>query len=175
MDTTLKTILWQQYGAAIDMFDDAISTCPDRLWTAVLWGDPDDPKYGQFWYVAYHTLFWLDLYLTGVDEGFAPPAPFLGRKLPEKPYTKGEIRNYLLQCRRKCQSVIEGLTDEKANQICTFEFMKLGFLELQIYTMRHVQEHAAQLNLLLGQNGVRGLIGLLRPEKMSPDIAFSGA
>jgi hypothetical protein len=34
--------------------------------------------------------------------------------------------------------------------------MELGFLELQIYTMRHVQEHAAQMNLLLGQNGVTG-------------------
>jgi hypothetical protein len=34
--------------------------------------------------------------------------------------------------------------------------MELGFLELQIYTMRHVQEHGAQLNMLLGRNGVTG-------------------
>ena len=32
--------------------------------------------------------------------------------------------------------------------------MELGFLELQIYTMRHVQEHGAHLNLFLGQNKV---------------------
>lgn len=157
METDFKNIIWQQYGAAIDMLDDAIAVCPDRLWTAVLWHDEDDPKYGQFWYVAYHTLFWLDLYLTGVYEGFAPPAPFLGRGLPDRPYTKEDIRDYLLHCRRKCQSVIEGLTDEKVNQICTFEFMELGFLELQIYNMRHVQEHGAQLSLLLGQNGVTSL------------------
>jgi hypothetical protein len=25
---------------------------------------------------------------------------------------------------------------------------------LQLYSMRHVQEHAAQLNLVLGQNGL---------------------
>jgi DinB superfamily len=154
MDSVVKNILWHQFGAAIDMFDDAICACPEQLWTANLWDDPDDPQYGQFWYVAYHTLFWLDLYLTGVYEGFAPPAPFSDDKLPDKPYTKGEIRNYLLQCRHKCQSVIEGLTDEKANQICKFPFMELGFLELQMYTMRHVQEHAAQMNLLLGQNGI---------------------
>lgn len=155
MDTTLKTILWQQFGAAIDMLDDAIITCPERLWTANLWDEEDDQRYGQFWYLAFHTLFWLDLYLTGGYDGFAPPAPFLAHELPEEPYTKEEIRDYLLHCRRKCQSVIEGLTDEKASQICTFKFMELGFLELQIYTMRHVQEHGAQLKMLLGQKGIR--------------------
>jgi hypothetical protein len=156
MDTTLKTSVWQQFGAAIDTLDDAISACPDALWTAVLWDDQDDPRYGQFWFVAYHTLFWLDLYLTGTSEGFAPPAPFIRGALPEKPYSKDEVSAYLKQCRQKCQSVIEGLTDEKAYQICTFNWMEPTFLELQLYSMRHVQEHAAQLSLLLGQNGISG-------------------
>ena len=30
----------------------------------------------------------------------------------------------------------------------------MSFLELQLYTMRHVQEHAAQLSLFLGQHGI---------------------
>jgi len=30
----------------------------------------------EVWYLAFHTLFWLDLYLSGPAEGFAPPAPF---------------------------------------------------------------------------------------------------
>ena len=120
MDTNLKTMIWQQFGAAIDMLDDAINACPDRLWEAALWDDQENVRYGEFWSVAFHTLFWLDLYLTGTREGFAPPAPFLDDEPPEKPYTKAEIRTYLLQCRRKCQSVIEGLTDEQAHRICTF-------------------------------------------------------
>jgi hypothetical protein len=33
------------------------------------------------------------------------------------------------------------------------EGQAVSFLELQLYTMRHVQEHAAQLNLFLGQHG----------------------
>ena len=156
MDTMLKTSVWQQFGAAIDMFSDAISLCPDHLWTAVLWNDPEDARYGQFWFIAYHTLFWLDLYLTGSSEGFAPPAPFIRGKLPEQPYTKDQICAYLDQCRRKCQSTIESLTDEKAHQICTFKWMEPTFLELQLYSMRHVQEHAAQLNLFLGEKGVSG-------------------
>ncbi len=30
----------------------------------------------------------------------------------------------------------------------------MSFLELLLYNMRHVQEHAAQLNLFLGQNAI---------------------
>jgi hypothetical protein len=156
MDSDLKAGIWQQFGAAIDMFSDAISLCPDHLWTAALWKDPEDARYGQFWFVAYHTLFWLDLYLTGSSEGFAPPAPFIRGKLPEQPYTKDQLCAYLDQCRSKCQATIEALTGEKARRVCTFEWMEPTFLELQLYSMRHVQEHAAQLNLLLGQNGVSG-------------------
>ena len=157
MDTMLKAGIWQQFGAAIDMLEDAISLCPEHLWTAVLWKDPDDARYGQFWFVAYHSLFWLDLYLTGSSEGFAPPPPFIRGKLPEQPYTKDQVRTYLDQCRRKCQSTIEALTDEKAHQICTFDWVKASFVEMQLYSMRHVQEHAAQLNLLLGQHDVSGM------------------
>ncbi len=157
MDTMLKTSIWQQFGAAIDMLDDAINLCPDHLWTAVLWKDPDAEEYGQFWFVAYHTLFWLDLYLTGYSDGFAPPAPFMRGKLPEKPYTKDQIRAYLDQCRSKCQATIEALTDERARQRCTFDWVEASFLEMQLYNMRHVQEHAAQLNLLLGNHNVLGL------------------
>ena len=157
MDDALKNTVWQQFGAAMDMLEDAINLCPDPLWTAVLWQDPDGEAYGQFWFVAYHTLFWLDLYLYGTSEGFAPPAPFVRGKLPEKPYTKEQVLSYLRQCRKKCQATIEGMTDEKASQRCTFNWIEASYLEMQLYSMRHVQEHAAQLNLLLGQHGVEGL------------------
>lgn len=156
MDTTLNTSIWQQFGASIDMLDDAISICPDQLWSAVLWTDSEDSRYGQFWFVAYHTLFWLDLFLTGSKEGFLPPKPFIRGALPEKPYTKDDVLTYLKQCRQKCQATLETLTDEKAHRVCKFEWMEPTFRELQLYSMRHVQEHAAQLSLFLGQNGVSG-------------------
>jgi hypothetical protein len=156
MDTTLKTGIWQQFGAAIDTLDDALTLCPDRLWSAALWSDSEDARYGQFWYIAYHTLSWLDLFLTGSSEGFAPPAPFVRGVLPEKPYTKNDILKYLKECRQKAKAAIEALTDEKAYRVCTFNWMEPTFVELQFYSMRHIQEHAAQLNLFLGQNGVSG-------------------
>jgi hypothetical protein len=157
MQVDWRTSTWNQFGAAIDMLGDVINLCPDELWTVKVYNDPDDERYGQFWFIAYHTLRWLDLYLTGTREGFTPPAPFIVGALPEQPYTKNQILGYLGACRAKCQSTIEALTDERAQQPCVFEWMEPGFLELQLYSMRHVQEHAAQLSLALGQHGVTGM------------------
>jgi hypothetical protein len=146
MNTIVKSAVWKQFGAAIDMLDDAIVACPMELW-----GDQSEDQ--QFWYVAYHCLFWLDLYLTGQVEGFAPPAPFNLDELdpagilPERVYTKDELRSYLLHCRRTCQNIVESLTDERAQENKNGK----SFLELLLYNMRHVQEHASQLNLILGQ------------------------
>lgn len=156
MDTALKTSLWQQFGAAIDTLDDAIVACPDQLWTAVLWKDEEDTRYGQFWYIATHTLMWLDLFLTGSMEGFLPPPPFIRGALPENPHTKEEVRTYLQECRQKSKAMFESLTDDEAYRICTFAWMTPTFLELQLYSMRHIQEHAAQLAFFLGQQGISG-------------------
>lgn len=64
--------------------------------------------FSAFWYLGYHTLFWLDLYLTGAEEGFMPPAPFdlvemESDELLPRPYTRVELLGYLEQCRRNCQ------------------------------------------------------------------------
>lgn len=161
MDTLLKTSLWQQFGASIDFLAESINACPDHLWHASLWQTPETkPEFSQFWYVAYHTLFWLDLYLTGAEEGFIPPAPFTlieqdeDGPLPERAYSKEELLAYLGDCRRRCRETIEALTNETARRHCRFSWGELSFLELLLYNMRHVQGHAAQLNMLLGQHGV---------------------
>jgi hypothetical protein len=98
MDTNLKTSIWQQFGASIDFLADTVNACPDALWRAPLWRTPNKPpELAQFWYVAYHTLFWLHLYLTGTEEGFLPPPPFTlieqydDGPLPERVYTKAEL------------------------------------------------------------------------------------
>jgi hypothetical protein len=157
MDIDYRTIVWRQYGAALDMFADAVRLCPDPLWTAFLWQDAEDERYGQFWFIAYHTVFWSDLFLTGSSEGFAPPPPFVRGRLPDQPYTKEQVLAYLGECRGRCQATLAALTDERAQQRCVFAWMEPSFLELQLYAMRHVQEHAGQLNLLLGQNYVAGM------------------
>ena len=149
-DATWRAILWQQFGAAIDMLENALLACPDELWS-------DRSQRPEFWYVVYHTLFFLDLYLSDSVEGFAPPAPFTldeldpAGLLPERPYTKLELQTYLEHGRKKCRSVIEALTDEKGRTLCGFAWGDVSFSELLLYNMRHVQHHAAQLNLILRQ------------------------
>jgi uncharacterized damage-inducible protein DinB len=71
--------------------------------------------------------------------------------LPERAYEKHELKAYLDHCRDKCRATIEALTDEKARQRCVFPWGDVSFAELLLYNMRHVQEHAAQLSLILGQ------------------------
>ncbi len=167
MDPLLRTALWQQFGATIDMLENALEACPTSLWQERLWGNSPDhplpPGFAEFWYIAYHTLFWLDFYLSGLrEEEFAPPAPFTRSEfdatgLPERPYTKEELHAYLAATRQKCHAALSTLTDERAHQPVEYPWTQgqtVSFLELQIYNLRHVQEHAAQLSLLLGQHGI---------------------
>src|SRR5437764_1740143 len=164
MDPLWRTALWQQFGAAIDMLENALLACPSTLWNGRLWSDQKDPEFAKFWYITYHTLFWLDLYLSGSREAeFAPPAPFTWAELdpawvlPERPYTKEELHAYLASTRQKCHTTLVALTDERAGQAVEYpwaEGQAVRFLELQLYNMRHVQEHAAQLNLFLGQSAI---------------------
>jgi hypothetical protein len=153
-------MLWRQFGAAIDMLGDTLRDCPDDLWEKRLWEDGPDQwvasGFATFWYLGYHTLFWLDLYLTGAEEGFAPPAPFdlvemeSGEGLP-RTYTREELLGYLDDCRRRCQETISAMSTERARRLCRFPWGELPFAELQLYSLRHVQEHAAQLRMFLGQ------------------------
>ena len=139
-----KTAIWQQFGAAIDMLGNALRACPDEVWP-------------ECWYIAYHTLFFLDFYLSESAEGFAPPAPFTLDELdpagilPERPFTKDELLAYLEHGREKCRSTIEALTKETAGERCGFERPEVGRGELLLYSMRHVQHHTGQLNLILRQ------------------------
>ena len=135
--------------------------CPDQLWLAPLYEDANvPPEFAQFWYRAYHTLFWLDLYLQGEEEGFLPPPPFLlieqyhDGPVPDRAYTKEELLAYLEDCRQKCRAAIDALTDEALEARYRFSWGECSYLELLIYNLRHVQEHAGQLNLFLGQRGV---------------------
>ena len=145
-----KEILWQQFGASIDSLDKAIDHCPDEHWT-------DDTKYYQIWYISFHTIFWLDYYLSAPSDDFAPPELFSMSEMdpegiiPEPAYTQEQLKVYLKHCRTKCHDTIMNLTDERASETCKVGRIQIPFDELLLYIMRHVQHHVAQLNLLLRQ------------------------
>lgn len=150
MDTTWEKNIWQQFGAAIEMLENAVLACPDALWG-------DRSQRPEFWYVVFHTLFFLDLYLSDSDVGFTPPAPFTldemdeAGLLPERVYTKAELHAYLEHGRKKCRTAIQAMTDEKAHQRCGFDWLDISVAEVLLYNMRHVQHHVGQLNLILRQ------------------------
>jgi hypothetical protein len=79
------------------MLENAMRECPDELWS-----DPmKRPHWIKnnvvgFWYVAFHTLFFLDCYLSERADDFTPPTPFTREELdpagllPARAYTKTE-------------------------------------------------------------------------------------
>ncbi|MDQ3193568.1 MAG: DinB family protein [Bacteroidota bacterium] len=147
MDSSFKEILWKQFGASIDMFENSITACPGELWNT-------DSK---FWYNAYHALFFLDYYLSDEPENFSPPQPFTlsefdpDGEMPVRVYSKEELLSYLKFCRQKCHDLIAGLTDETSAKRFVNQYRNYSVIEILLYNMRHVQHHAAQLNLLLRQ------------------------
>ena len=151
MTSFWKTAIWQQFGAAIDMLENSIRACPDDVWN-------NRSLQPEFWYTAFHTLFFLDLYLSESDVGFVPPAPFTLDELddrgllPERVFTKEELLEYLEHGRNKCRTTIAMMTEEQANKRSGFSWLDIPVAELLLYNMRHVQHHTAQLNTLLRQN-----------------------
>lgn len=71
--------------------------------------------------------------------------------LPERMYSKEELLDYLAFVWAKSRTFVESLTPEKAQRRFVGEHKDFSLLELAIYNTRHVQHHAAQLNLLLRQ------------------------
>ena len=146
MDSAFKESLWKQFGAGIDMLENAIVMCPGELWSSK----------EKFWYSSYHCLFYLDYYLTPDPATYISPKPFTNSefegKLPERVYTKDELLTYLQASRTKCYEFISSMTDEMATMRWVNPYRNYSMLEMLLYNMRHVQHHAAQLNLLLRQN-----------------------
>ncbi|HRI20075.1 MAG TPA: DinB family protein [Panacibacter sp.] len=156
MINALKDSLWKQFGASIDMLNNAIALYPEDYWNTNK----------KIFYQAYHVLVFLDYYLTiPPPENFSSSLPFtitepsgmpehaIDDVVPNRLYSKEELLDYLQLSREKCRSVIAGLTEEKIQERWIEEEggMNYAVLEILLYNMRHVQHHAAQLNMLLRQ------------------------
>jgi len=151
----IKESLWKQFGASIDMLKNAIMLWPEERW--------ESNK--KFFYMAYHTLVFLDYYLQIPAKNLSSPLPFtlmepanvpedaIDDIIPDRIYSKQELLDYLKLNRAKCREVIEDLTEEKLAErwIATDpdDDKNISVLALLLYNLRHVQHHAAQLNMLL--------------------------
>jgi hypothetical protein len=144
-------VLWRQLAAALAMLENAVKACPDELWSRPA------PEMG-FWYLAYHTLFILDWDLSPAEATFTIPAfdahryEWENKRPPfEHPYSKADVASYLDLCRERLRRVVTSLSDDE-HSLNGCHRIDADAGELVVYHIRHVQHHAAQLNLLLRQN-----------------------
>lgn len=139
-----------QYGAGLTMLHNAITACDDALWY-------DTDCRNPVWRVAYHVVFYTDLYLSTDEKQFVawekhhadyemlgettPWPPHRALKIGE-PYTKTEILAYCLQLR---DALAERLEPLDANAPSGFSWLPFTKFELQLYNIRHLQHHTGQL------------------------------
>jgi hypothetical protein len=144
----LNQSLWSQFGAAIEMYSESIQTCPKEVW--------DSNQIFSF--QAYHTLFFLDYYLSTNPVGFAPPSEFSYSEFDEDPqiviFSQESLLHYLDACKEKARNLIESLDEQGAAQrwINESKTMDYSLFEILLYNLRHVQHHVGQFNLLLRQH-----------------------
>lgn len=155
MNHLLKHSLRQQFGASITMLKQAIQSAPEKLFTYE----------NRFYHLAYHSLLFLDYYLTIPPKDFSPQLPFqdaatvtpemVGDIIPQRLYSKTACLAYLDASRIKCYNLIRSLTEESLQNRFQEDFevdaMDYSILEILLYNMRHTQHHVGQLYLMLRQ------------------------
>jgi hypothetical protein len=149
MEAMVKEVIWSQYQAAFSMLEQAIRQCPDEMW------DTEEAS-NRFWHVAYHALFYTHLYLAPTEAEFLPWAKWrkdyhvMGkRSWPpfdkveiDEPYVREDILEYLDFCRAQ---VTEQVPRLKLDGESGFGWLPMNKLELQMYNIRHLQQHTGEL------------------------------
>ena len=147
-------IIISQYQAALEMLKQTIAKCPESVWNS-----PDDKT--KFWHIAYHALFYTHLYLQDSAQAFIPwnkhrkdyqyigqlPSPPHSPPQISEPYDKDDILEYLAVCQQQVMERVPQLNLEAASG---FDWLPFSKLELQFYTIRHIQQHAGEMMERLG-------------------------
>ena len=154
----LQAALKSQYHASMAMLLEAIDSCPASLWTSQAYTN-------QYWQVAYHALFYTDLYLQPDESSFTPwehhrPdhhrfGPHADSVNPLIPYTPGELADY---CRR-CDAMVDAAVDRLDLWVprVGFSWYQMPKLEHQLLNLRHLHHHTGQLADRLRQVAGRGV------------------
>jgi hypothetical protein len=146
----IKEAFVSQYAASLAMMEHTVIACNKDLWN-------DERDKNRLWQVAYHALFFTDLYLSEDEKHFVPWAKHqddhqvLGDKVPwpphhapkiGEPYTKDEILEYCTSLQTTLAERVEPLDFEGPSGFFWLPFSKL---EVQMYNIRHLQHHTGQL------------------------------
>jgi hypothetical protein len=139
----LRDVLASQYRSSLAMLRSVIADCPDEAWADERFRVPS-------WRIAYHTVFFTNLYLQKSPKAFkawdgcADGVEGLGPKAPsvDEPYSRERILGYVEDCSRLAD---EQLPIMDLDGPCGFHWYDTNKLEHQLINIRHVQHHAAQL------------------------------
>lgn len=144
----VRAILAGQFEASLAMLDRCLRQCPPQHW------DGRVARY-PFWQIAYHTLCFVDLYLSPGESEFQPRGihPGARRDTFEEPATRRveprELLSYAEICRQKALDVLNGETPESLRRPSGFSWLPITRGELHIYNIRHIQHHTGQLSAFL--------------------------
>jgi hypothetical protein len=147
MSNYLNQILTTQYEAALAMLKQCVAACPPGQFEAKI-------AAGTFRWVAYHTLFFTDLYLTRDEAAFTPRELHArgGDELGDQ-MTPGlsqpETLEYVAICRQKAIETLAAETAEILEGASGFSWRKFSRGELHVYNIRHIQHHTGQLSAFL--------------------------
>jgi len=146
----VKETIKSQFYASLEMLRNAIVKCPETLWTSSDYKTP-------FWHIAYHALFYTHLYLQPSTDDLVPwekhkEAYRSLRSSEEKaemmePFRKDEILAYHELC---WQQVEEQMMCIDLEAESGFDWIPFNKFELQIYNIRHIQQHTGELYERLG-------------------------
>src|SRR5205823_5886298 len=144
----VRTILTGQFEAALCMLDQCVRACPPEHWEGKIAND-------AFRQVAYHTLFYVDYYLSPGEGAFEPRD--LHRRGGDERFstsastglTQDETLAYLAFCRRKAVETLTAETAESLAGSSGFGRLAISRGELHLYNIRHVQHHTGQLSAYL--------------------------
>lgn len=161
---TLLAALRGQFEASLAMLRACLEQCPDEHWT-----DDADParriaRY-PFWMVAYHTLCFVDCYLSPSNDRWEPTPRFhpngrqeLEDEYPSRSFSKAELLDYAAFCKDKVARVLgdgpEAQSPESLSARSGFSWLAFTRIELHLYNLRHVQHHVGQLTAYLRRTGV---------------------
>jgi uncharacterized damage-inducible protein DinB len=143
----IRQILTGQYGASLAMLKDCIEACDERHWEGMI-------ANGSFRYVAYHTLFFTDYYLSPNENAFEL-CDFHARGGDEREdvlspgLSKADTLAYALICRDKVGESLAKETPESLQAPAGFDRRKFTRGELHVYNIRHIQHHTGQLSAYL--------------------------
>lgn len=152
----------QELGAAIEMLSNAIKNADDDVWDS-----PSDER--RFWNIAYHTIFFLDIYLsdfdpdiTDVEDQYRVPAylkeweeVYNFDEVHEPAMPKEVLQRFLEETRstlrsRFAEGIVESQTEKRATS-----WLKMSKGAVLLYNMRHIMQHVGHLNDILRTHGLQ--------------------